>query len=340
MDATHGAATVDVMPLNLDTREYSVFQAVFLVLQHLQSAHPTLGDAALFEHIEFQANPSFGFPGCDVDRVELFEEYGELRARIRLNLLSLMGAGSPLPVFYSDQALGDSGNGNLTREFLNLFADRLQRLLLPTWQKYRYYTRFQSGANDPFSNQVFALIGLGGEVIRDAPELNWKRLLPYLGLLSLRAHSAALIESVLRYYFKHGALVIEQCVEREASILDEQLNRLGSANSRLSQSLVLGTSVRDRGGKFRIHVRELSWEQLHDFLPTGVNYQPLCALVRFTLRDPLNYDIRLELRPEEIRELRIGADNPCRLGWTSWLGKARADGVVTLASQKHTGGTR
>lgn len=339
MDATHGAATVDVMPLNLDAREYSVFQAVFLVLQRLQSAQPTLDDAALFERIEFQANPSLGFPGCDVDCVELFEEHGELRARIRLNLLSLMGAGSPLPVFYSDQALGDSGNGNLTREFLNLFADRLQRLLLPTWQKYRYHTRFQSGANDPFSNQVFALIGLGGTVIREAPELNWKRLLPYLGLLSLRAHSAALIESVLRYYFKHGALAIEQCVEREASILDEQLNRLGAANSRLSQSLVLGTNVRDRGGKFRIHVRELSWEHFHDFLPTGDNYQPLCALVRFTLRDPLNYDIRLELRPEEIRELRIGADNPCRLGWTSWLGKARADGVVTLTSQKHAQGS-
>jgi type VI secretion system protein ImpH len=47
-------------------------------------------------------------------------------------------------------------------------------------------------------------------------------------LLSLRAHSAALIEAVLRYYFKHADLVIEQCIERRVDILDEQRNRLGA----------------------------------------------------------------------------------------------------------------
>jgi len=57
--------------------------------------------------------------------------------------------------------------------------------------------------------------------------------------------------------------------------------------------------------------------------------------VRFTLRDPLDYDIRLVLRPEEIRELRIGEKNDCRLGWTSWLGCEKADGVVTLGSKIH-----
>ena len=46
-------------------------------------------------------------------------------------------------------------------------------------------------------------------------------------------------------------------------------------------------------------------------------------------------DIRLVLRQEEIRELRIGESNACRLGWTSWLGHERADGVVTLGSKIH-----
>uniref|UniRef100_UPI0013CF13A8 type VI secretion system baseplate subunit TssG n=1 Tax=Pseudomonas viridiflava TaxID=33069 RepID=UPI0013CF13A8 len=118
---------------------------------------------------------------------------------------------------------------------------------------------FESGALDPFSAQLFALIGLGGEEIRRAQELNWKRLLPYLGLLSLRAHSAALIEAVLRYHFKHAELTIEQCIERRVEILDEQRNRLGRANSMLGEDLVLGDHVRDRSGKFRIHIRELDW---------------------------------------------------------------------------------
>ncbi|HCJ28453.1 MAG TPA: type VI secretion system baseplate subunit TssG, partial [Pseudomonas sp.] len=54
-----------------------------------------------------------------------------------------------------------------------------------------------------------------------------------------------------------------------------------------------------------------------------------------TLRDPLDYDISLELRRDDIRDLRIGAENPCRLGWTSWLGSEHADARVTLGSQTH-----
>lgn len=334
MDSTHGSAALALNGLTRCIREYSLFQAVMLVVDRLREDNPCLSQAESYERVEFQANPSLGFPGSDIERVQFFHENGELRARLHLNLIGLFGANSPLPAFYGEQALGDNG-GNPTRQFLDLFHHRLQRLMLPIWRKYRYYARFESGALDPFSAQLFALIGLGGEAIRQAGELNWRRLLPYLGLLSLRAHSAALIESVLRYYFKHAQLIIEQCVERRVEILEQERSQLGLANSLLGETAVLGEHVRDRGGKFRIHVHQLTWERFHEFLPIGQGYQPLCALVRFTLRDPLDYDLRLVLKHEEIRELRIGEQNICRLGWTSWLGHERADGVVTLGSRIH-----
>ena len=333
MDTTYGPAAPALNGLTRVIREYSLYQAVLVVVNRLRDAHPGLSEEALYDQLEFQANPSLGFPGSDVDRVEFFQEHGQMRARLRFNLIGLFGSGSPLPAFYGEQALGDSEDGNPTRSFLDLFHHRLQRLMLPIWRKYRYRASFKSGALDPFSAQLFALIGLGGEDIRKARELNWRRLLPYLGLLSLRAHSAALIEAVLRYYFKHADLVIEQCIERRVEILEEQRNQLRRANSVLGEDLVLGERVRDRCGKFRIHIRQLDWQRFHEFLPIGFGYQPLCALVRFTLRDPLDYDIRLVLRQEEIRELRIGEHNACRLGWTSWLGRERADGVVTLGSK-------
>ena len=335
MDTTHGHAAPALSGLASGIREYSLYQAVLLVVDRLREDSPWLSQDELYERLEFEANPSLGFPGSDINRVQFFHERGELRARLRLNLLGLVGASSPLPAFYCEQAIGDGDDGNPTRQFLDLFHHRLQRLMLPIWRKYRYHARFETGATDPFSAHLFSLLGLGGEAIRQASELNWRRLLPYLGLLSLRAHPAALIESVLRYYFKHEGLVIEQCVERRVVILDEERNRLGLANSLLGDSAVLGSSVRDRGGKFRIHVHQLTWERFHEFLPIGPGYQPLCALVRFTLRDPLDYDLRLVLRHEEVKELRIGNQNACRLGWTSWLGHERADGVVDLGSRIH-----
>ncbi|HDS1733141.1 MULTISPECIES: type VI secretion system baseplate subunit TssG [Pseudomonas] len=335
MDTPHGTTAPALSGLTRVIREYSLFQSVLLVIEQLRAFHPRLSEEELFEQLEFQANPSLGFPCSDVDRVEFFQEHGQMRARLRFNLIGLFGSGSPLPAFYGEQALGDSEEGNPTRAFLDLFHHRLQRLMLPIWRKYRYHASFTSGALDPFSAQLFALIGLGGEEIRQAKELNWKRLLPYLGLLSLRAHSAALIEAVLRYYFKHAELVIEQCLERRVEILADQRNHLGRANSQLAENLVLGEQVRDRSGKFRIHIRQLDWQRFHEFLPIGFGYQPLCALVRFTLRDPLDYDIRLVLRQEQIRELCIGDQNACRLGWTSWLGPEHADGVVILGSKIH-----
>jgi len=200
MDTTYGPAAPALSGLTKVIREYSLFQAVLLVIDRLREAHPHLSEDDLYDQVEFQANPSLGFPRSDVDRVEFFEEHGKMRARMRFNLIGLVGSGSPLPAFYGEQALGDSEDGNPTRNFLDLFHHRLQRLMLPIWRKYRYRASFQSGAIDPFSAQLFALIGLGGDEIRKAKELNWKRLLPYLGLLSLRAHSAALIEAVLRYH--------------------------------------------------------------------------------------------------------------------------------------------
>ena len=326
-----GTATPALTQLCRVIREFTLFQAVLQVIEHLREAHPLLDDDALYDQLEFQANPGLGFAAHDIDRVEFFMEQGQLRARLRLNVLGLFGAGSPLPAFYGEQAFAERSGGNPTRDFLDLFHHRLHRLMLPIWRKYRYRACFRAGANDRFSEQMFALIGLGAAAIRGVCQVDCKRLLPYLGLLSLRVHSAALIESVLRYYFMHEALFLEQWVARTVEVCQTQRNHLGRANSALGDDLVLGHRIADRSGKFRVHVRALCWERFHDFLPTGSAYQPLRSLVRLTLRDPLDYDLSLMLAQGQIKALHIGENTVCRLGWTTWLAHERADGAVTLA---------
>lgn len=325
-----GTATPALTQLCRVIREFTLFQAVLQVIEHLREAHPLLDDDALYDQLEFQANPGLGFAAHDIDRVEFFMEQGQLRARLRLNVLGLFGAGSPLPAFYGEQAFAERSGGNPTRDFLDLFHHRLHRLMLPIWRKYRYRACFRAGANDRFSEQMFALMGLGAAAIRGVCQVDCKRLLPYLGLLSLRVHSAALIESVLRYYFMHEALFLEQWVARTVEVCQTQRNHLGRANSALGDDLVLGHRIADRSGKFRVHVRALCWERFHDFLPTGSAYQPLRSLVRLTLRDPLDYDLSLMLAQGQIKALHLGENTVCRLGWTTWLAHEQADGVVTL----------
>lgn len=336
MDTAHGSAATDLnrSALCREIREYSLFQGIQQVLKRLHALEPGLSEDELYERLEFHANPSLAFPGSDIERLEFVADGGGLRARLQLNLGALMGSGSPLPAFYSEQALGDGEQHRTTRDFLDLFDHRLHRLMLPIWRKYRYHARFREGARDELSARLFSLIGLGDSSLRQAPELNWKRLLPYLGLLSLKVHSAALIEAVLRYYFAQPALRLEQCLERRVAIPDEQQSRLGQGTAQLGQAAVLGVQVRDRGGKFRLHLLELDWDAFHAFLPAGTQHAALRALLRFTLRDQLDYDLRLHLRRDELREWRLGAASPCRLGWTTWLGLTQADGQVTLACHR------
>ena len=90
-----GAATPALSELCRVIREYTLFQAVVQVTERLREAHPLLDDDALYDQLEFQANPGLGFAAHDIDRVEFFMEHGALRARLRLNVLGLLGAGTP-----------------------------------------------------------------------------------------------------------------------------------------------------------------------------------------------------------------------------------------------------
>lgn len=89
MATTDGAAAPALTRLSRIIREYSLFQAVLQVIKRLRDAHPLLDDDALYDLLEFQANPGLGFPGHDIDRVEFFVEHEQLRARLRLNVLGL-----------------------------------------------------------------------------------------------------------------------------------------------------------------------------------------------------------------------------------------------------------
>lgn len=76
MDTTHGPAASALSGLTRAIREYSLFQAVLLVVDRLREAHPLLSEDDLYDQLEFQANPSLGFPGSDVDRVEFLKNTG------------------------------------------------------------------------------------------------------------------------------------------------------------------------------------------------------------------------------------------------------------------------
>jgi type VI secretion system protein ImpH len=251
-----------------------------------------------------------------------------VRYRMGVNFLGLYGAGSPLPIWYTEELVQADPDGHAVKAFLDLFQHRLVSLFRRCGTKYRYYREYRPDGSDPISQWLFALLGVLHPSLRQGTSLDWQRLLAYAGILAMRRHSAPMIRGVLAHYFPGAPVEIDQFVAELAPIDPEQWASLGAANCRLGEDLTIGESVPDCAGRIRVRVGPLPFARFERFLPGGPDWTAAHDLVALLLTDDLRCDFELVLRAEEIPPLRIDADCPCRLGWSTWLGECDMDGRV------------
>ena len=315
--------------------QFTFFQAVRLLnASSREAAAPGRTGPAAREQLRFRPHASFAFPSSDVESIEKISAGNDLESVFRMTVTfsGLYSSVSPLPAFYTEELIAGNQTESNRRDFLDLFHHRIISLLYRSWEKYRYYLQFRPGGSDEFSQWMYALVGLGGPAQREGLELDWERLLAYLGLLSMRSRSAPTLSRIISHYFQGLPVAIQQCVERWVVIDHSQHARLGASNSRLGMDCTIGERVRDRSGKFRVCIGPLDFAFYRKHLPDGPGYRPLQDLVRFSLKDPLEFDVSLTLLKDEIPDLDLGADNPCRLGWSTWLGDhPDHDASVTLS---------
>lgn len=312
-----------IQDLIANAARFAFFQTVRL----LEQSHPDqaplgrVGPAAR-EPIRLRPSASLAFPTSDVESIEFIgDDDGHCsRFRLTVNFLGLYGTVSPLPVFYTEDIITADLDESNRRHFMDLFHHRLLSLLYRCWEKYRYYVQFRPGATDPFSQRMFALLGLGDPSLREESDLYWPRLLPFLGLLGMRSRSATVVAGVVSHYFGGIPVELEQCVMRWVPFQKEQRNALGRINCTLGEDSTLGTVFRDHSGKCRLHIGPLDFAGFEKFLPIGACYGAVRELMRFSMRDQLDFDVEVWLKADEIPELTLGKNAACRLGWSTWLG--------------------
>ncbi|UYG07271.1 type VI secretion system baseplate subunit TssG [Halomonas sp. M4R1S46] len=320
MDLAVGPAAPDVAlaPLVDGARRYDFYQLVELLHRH--HGDDLEGDREAdpaTERVRFQASASLGFPGSDV--VDLApRETG--RYALRVSFLGLQGAQSPLPGYYLEaMAHADAHREGAAGDFLDLFNHRLLSLLHRGWRKYRHHVRYQEGAEDGFSAAIFALVGLADERLRGETPINWSKMLAYAGLLAGRSRSPDVVAGIVGHCFDLDGVEVEPWVLRRVEIPVDQLSRTGLACATLGQDMVAGSRVDDISGKFALCLRGLDLARFRDFLPDGRDHQALRTLIDFVLREPLAYDLELELLESEVRPMRLGEGGSCQLGWTTFV---------------------
>lgn len=321
MEPTSGPATPDVAlaPLLNRARRYEFFQLVELLHRHHGDDLEQRSDGSVpaFQRVRYTASASLGFPGSDVLGLEV-DASGQYAMQV--SFLGLQGAQSPLPSYYLEALAHESAHQEgAAGDFLDFFNHRLLTLMHRSWRKYRHYVRYQNDAEDGFSATVFALVGLADGNLRGETPINWSKMLAYAGLLAGRSRSPDVVSGIVSHCFDLAQVDIAQWVHRWVDIPVDQRSRVGLSGMQLGEDFVAGERVADVNSKFALCLRGLSLARFRDFLPDGVEHQPLKTLVSFVLREPLAYDLELELLTSEVKPMRLGDAGSCQLGWTTFV---------------------
>ena len=305
-------------PLSFKVRRYAFYQLVELLHRHHGDVLEQQGDQSpLFQRVSYKATASLGFPSSDVLALEV-DDAG--RYAMEVSFLGLQGAQSPLPGYYLENlAYGAAHKEGSASDFLDFFNHRLLTLMHRGWRKYRHYIRYQDNAQDGFSAALFALVGLADSNLRGETPLNWSKMLAYAGLLAGRSRSPEVLSGIVSHCFDLPQVEIDQWVHRWVDIPREQLSRMGLSCMTLGQDVVAGQRVADVQGRFLLRLKGLSLARFSDFLPAGKDHHSLTTLVNFVLREPLAYDLELELLQNEVKASRLGDITSCQLGWTTFI---------------------
>ncbi len=300
--------------------------ALALVLDAAFPDAPPIGEATApaEERVRFRAHPGLGFPDREV-RGLVGSETGPLV--VFQSLLGLHGPSSPLPPYITERVIGDDGAEGTLAHFLDFFNHRLVALMLRGFRHRRHHLRYRRGGTDALSRRCLALVGVTAATApaEDAPPA--PVILSVLGLLALGQRSGPALAAVVTAVTGLSARV-EEFVPRDVAIAPEDRCCLGRSGCRLGRDMVIGATVQDRLGAFRVVVGPVDAAVLQRLLPGEPLRRRLDGLVAFAVSAPLARSLAVVLAPGAAPAWRLGSG---RLGWTTWVNPDPAgENVVVL----------
>jgi len=271
--------------------------------------------------IQFETDPSLSFPPSDIVSIKKLDD----RIVLRLSFMGLAGVSSPLPAYFGDYIVRREAEAAALLDFLTIFNNRMYALFYRAWKKYHLTSIAGGVSDDPLLRCIAALAGIPLNMELPASSL---RTLAYAGLCAGMPRSHAALEALLSDYFGNIPVSVTEFMPRWAPLPDPM--RLGNnENARLGETAILGTSLYERSGKFRVSLGPLTAEQFESFLPKGKNHAAVKGLIESFCAEPLDYDLEVLLESRDLKPVVLGAD-VARLGETAALGETT--GVSTITS--------
>lgn len=315
------------------TFNYSLPQSIRIVCAYLKKFYPEKEYEKLYDKIIFQANPSLAFQKTEIASINFIEIEEEVKVEIRLNFLGIFGSSSPMPSHFTEMVLDSVDSDMLLHDFLNLFNHHLQRFVYPIWKKHRYYIQYRHDLKDKFSMYILSFLGLYSNINLNNSSLNLQKLIPYIGILSMKHKSAGTLKAVIRHYLSHDDIEIIQCIPSKYNIPSWQYSSLGNKNISLGSDFLIGESVVSKNAKFRILLKDAKDEDLIKYSVLGEKMAELNNLISFSLNEPLEHDVCFEIKKENKKKLILDENGKTYLGINSWIGNSDFDENIIIAQK-------
>ncbi len=260
---------------------------------------------------------SLAFPPGDVKAIERSED----SVSLTLAFMSLLGASSPLPVYFAEYVVTHEENGDALRDFLTIFNHRVYAFFYRAWKKYRTVHDRLGDMESPFSRMVARLAGIPPGCPAGSATMS---LSAYCGLVGGKTRSGDGLACILSDVFGGIKVTVENWNTRWAEVKDP---RSVGSGARLGINIVAGNRIRDLAGKFRVRIGPVDRETFETFVPGTENVTIATELIRSYLSDPLEFDIEVTLQSTELIPVRLGWCDAA-LGHTTALGRSEGKSSV------------
>ncbi len=306
--------------LSADATRFDFFQAVRL----LECAYPRLPRVGSSlrprdDAVRFGQEPDLIFFPATLRNFIVNEDAGTAPALV-VNFFGLLGPNGPMPTHLTEYIRDRSRNaGDPTfARFLDVFHHRMTSLFYRSWAVAQPTVSLDRNNGDRFSAYVGSTFGLGEPALRNRDSIPDFAKLHFAGVLSGPTRHAAGLRLVLMRFF-NVPVEVKENVGHWIDFPARSLSRLGAADEsgRLGLGTMLGARAWDRQHKFRVALGPLSMADYQRFLPGGASLVRLADWIRNYVRDPLEWDLNLQLRRADVPRLALGRQQ--RLGYTTWL---------------------
>ncbi|HBK45293.1 MAG TPA: type VI secretion system baseplate subunit TssG [Xanthomonadaceae bacterium] len=326
-----------------EPHRFQFFQAIRLLEQVFQR-QGARANQSVPAKIRFHNTLSLGFPSAELDpSSEAYSPQGErlegeaLEAALQTDLeglgevhltpqfMGLLGVTGALPLHYTEtlQEREIYLRDRTARAFLDIFSNRAVALHYAAWKKHRLALQYELDRRERFMPLILSLLGMGMPGLRERmlderSKIFDQAVAYYAGAIRQRPMSAPMLRRLLADYFR-VPVKVEQFVGAWYKVPASQATRLGMGNATLGSSALAGDRVWQRDLRLRLDIGPLRRHEFDALLPGGDAADALSKWLSLLIGGGLEYEVRLVLHAEDVRQAGIGNGHSARLGWDGYL---------------------